>query len=94
MLTVPYAETAAELLAYFRRFEQVHGDRFTPGRRAAQAWADLLARGEWSADDLAGVDDAMRRATVMTGSVAFELRMQYRAWRREVTGDSGPADPS
>lgn len=89
MLTVPYAETATELLAYFRRFEQVHGDRFAPGRQAAQAWLDLLTGQDWSEEDLARVDEAMRRATVVTGSVAFELRMHYRAWRRELASAAG-----
>ena len=76
-----YPTFARSMVRYFTRLEATHGDAWTSGRLAAEAWAALLATSEREASELIRCDELILCGASNTASAWIELTMFYEVWR-------------
>lgn len=76
-----YGESARALARYFRRLEDDHTPAWTTGRRAAEAWAQLIEDPARRPADLARCDELVVRGAGETDGAWVELTALYYDWR-------------
>ena len=81
MSKIDYASFAQAMVRYFGRLEAAHGEPWTVGREAAEAWERLIVDPARESADLARCDELMLRGAHENGSGWTELKMFYDGWR-------------
>jgi hypothetical protein len=82
---IDYTMFAKTMVRYFSRMESAQGEGWATGRRAAEAWQQLLTTSAWDQSALIELDELMLAGAHETGSAWIELTMLYDGWRGSAT---------